>query len=826
MANNLVIVESPAKAKTIKKYLGDDFEVKSSFGHIRDLSKKNLGVNIEKNYTPDYIIDEDKKKLVKELKDAVKKAKVIWLASDEDREGEAIAWHLAETLNLKPENSKRIVFNEITKNAIQNAIQNPRWIDYNLVNAQQARRVLDRLVGFELSELLWKKVKGAMSAGRVQSVAVKLIVDKENEIKNFSSTSSYKITANFEFTTEKGAKASLKAEIANKIETKEEAIKILELFRKSVFNVEDVKIKETKKTPAAPFTTSTLQQEASRKFGFSVSRTMLLAQKLYEEGKITYMRTDSTNLSNDAIEKCKNYITENYGEKYLKTRQYKTKVKGAQEAHEAIRPSEMKTKGSSDASEQKLYELIFNRTLASQMEDAVYDKTTITINASEYDGKLTASAEVLKFEGFLRIYNYQDIDEDNQEEQTIPAIKKGQILNLIKAIAAEKYLSFPYRYSEASLVKKLEELGIGRPSTYAPIITTILKRNYVIKNNVEGTPVKTTELYLEKSNIREVQKNDVLGNEKNKFLPTDIGTIVTQFLAEHFKNIVDYNFTAKVEKDFDSIADGNADWTKIIDKFYKDFHTNIKETLDNADKVTGERLLGTDPETGKNVYVKLAKYGPVVQIGETTDKEEKPKFASLPKNETLDSITLENALESFNSDKNGRLLGTEPSSGRPIYVRVAKFGPIIQVGTYDDEEKPKFANLLKGQNIDTITLPDAIKLLGLPREVGEYEDKKIVANVGKFGPYVSHNGKFVSLKKTDNPLEITLNRAIELIEEKRESEEKKLLKEFSENPDLKIIKDRWGRACIFHKKKYYKLPKDAVIDKLSEKDCMKIISEQ
>ncbi len=820
MSKNLVIVESPAKAKTIKKYLGKDFEVKSSYGHIRDLSKKKLGVDIEKNYKPDYVLDDDKKKVIKDLKDAVKKAEIVWLASDEDREGEAIAWHLAEVLKLKEDNAKRIVFNEITKTAIQKAVANPRWIDYNLVNAQQARRVLDRLVGFELSELLWKKVKGATSAGRVQSVAVKLVVDKEKEIKNFKSTSSYKITAEFSFISSDNKKGLLKAEIASKIKTKKEAKSILENFKKSLFDVADIKLKTIKKTPAAPFTTSTLQQEASRKFGYSVSRTMMLAQKLYENGKITYMRTDSTNLSADAITKCKNFIQKNYGENYIKIRKFKTKTKGAQEAHEAIRPTTMTFKGSSDASEQKLYELIFNRTLASQMEDAVFDKTIITINASEEDKNLTASAEVLKFDGFLRIYNYLDIDSVNEDKQVIPAVKKGQKLELEKALATQKHTNPPARYNEASLVRKLEELGIGRPSTYAPIISTIQKRTYVTKNNVEGVPVKSVELMLKSNKITEKNKEDIKGKEKNKFIPTDVGGIVTEFLDEHFTNILNYNFTATVEKDFDSIAEKGIEWTKIIDKFYKTFHSAIKETLEKAEKVTGQRLLGVDKETGKNIYVKLAKYGPVVQFGDT-EGDEKPEFASLKKDQSIETLTLEQAYELLKEDKNGRLLGKHPKTGKPIYARIAKYGPLVQMGTYKDKEKPQFANLLKNQNIDTITIEDALELFKLPKDIGLYEDKKVVVSVGRFGPYVRHNNKFVSLKKTDNPLEINLERAIELIEEKREADRKKLLKEFSE--DFKIIKDRWGRPCIYHKKKYYKLPKDTDIEKITEKDCLKII---
>ncbi len=821
MAKNLVIVESPAKAKTIKKYLGKDFEVKSSFGHIRDLSKKKLGVDVENNFKPEYIIDPEKKKIVKDLKESAKKAEIVWIASDEDREGEAIAWHLAEVLKLKEANSKRIVFHEITKTAIQNAIKNPRWIDYNLVNAQQARRILDRLVGFELSGLLWKKVRGAMSAGRVQSVAVKLIVDKEQEIKNFKSTSYFKISALFEFESEKGQKANLKAELSTKIKTKKEAKEILEKFQKSLFSISDIKVKQTSKNPKAPFTTSTLQQEANKKLGYSVSRTMLLAQRLYEAGKITYMRTDSVHLSEDAIGKAKNFIINNFGEEYLKTRQYKTKSKGAQEAHEAIRPTEMKVKASTDASQQRLYELIFNRTIASQMANAIFDKTTISIDVSEYDKNLNASAEVLKFPGFLKIYNYTDLDNESEEKQIIPALKLHQALELINAKANQKHLNPPYRYNEASLVKKLEELGIGRPSTYAPIISTIQKRSYVEKTNIDGKEIESAELTLEKNKITEKTKKDFIGKEKNKFKPTDVGIIVTGFLTEHFGQIIDYNFTANAEKDFDKIAEGKIEWTKIISEFYNKFHSLITDKLEHAEKVTGERLLGKDPESGKNVYVKLAKYGPVVQIGEKDDKD-KPKFASVDKKYSIETISLEEALELFKADRNGKLLGTDPKSGKPVYARIAKYGPIIQVGTYEDKEKPQFANLLKGQNIETITLEGALKLLELPKDLGEYEGKKVIVAVGRFGPYVKHDGKFVSLKKTDNPLEIDLARAIELIEAKRESDRKKLLKEFNE--DLKIIKDRWGRPCIYHKKKYYKLDKNVEIDKMTEEDCMKIIN--
>jgi len=822
MAKNLVIVESPAKAKTIKKYLGKDFDVKSSYGHIRDLSKKKMGVDIENNFKPDYIIDKDKSKLVKELKEAVKKSEMIWLASDEDREGEAIAWHLSEVLKLDEKNAKRIVFNEITKNAIQNAVKNPRWIDFNLVDAQQARRILDRLVGFELSELLWKKVKGAMSAGRVQSVAVRLVVEREREIQNFEKKSYFKITAYFIYKGKDKKEYKLKGDIITKIATEKEAKEILETLKESKFVVSNIEKKAIKRKPSAPFTTSTLQQEAHRKLGYSVSRTMMLAQKLYEEGKITYMRTDSVNLSEEAIEKCKSYILGKFGDKYLKIRKYKTKSKNAQEAHEAIRPTEMKINVTSDSAAQKLYELIFNRTLASQMADAVFDKTTITIKGDKCKHNLMAYAEVIKFKGFLEVYNYFERTDD-EETQVLPKIDNGQVLDLLKSNAIQKYQNAPARFSEATLVKKLEEQGIGRPSTYAPIISTIQKRNYVIKTDIEGETVESVELILENSKISKKKKEDVWGRERNKFKPTDIGIVVTGFLEEHFKQIIDYSFTANVEQDFDKIAAGKADWTKIINKFYKDFHKIVSDRLENAEKVTGERLLGKDPESGKPVYAKLAKYGPVIQVGETND-ENKPKYYSLNKNHSIETISLEEALEYLTTDQNGKYLGDDPKTGKPVYVRIGKYGPLAQIGTYENKEKPQFASLLKSQNIDTITLEDALKLFTLPRELGEYEGKKVKVAVGRFGPYILHNSKFTSLKKTDNPLEITLERAIELIEEKREADRKKLIKEFSE--DFKVIKDRWGRPVIYFKKKYYKLPKDTDATKLTEKDCMKIIEEQ
>lgn len=823
MAKNLVIVESPAKANTIKNYLGKDFEVKSSFGHVRDLPKNKIGVVIEKNYKPEYEVSPDKKKLVKELKDLTQKAETVWLATDEDREGEAIAWHLYEVLGLSKKDCKRITFHEITKNAIQKAVETPREIDYDLVNAQQARRILDRLVGYELSELLWKKVKGAMSAGRVQSVAVKLVVEREEEINNFKTESFYKISALFEFTNKENKKAQLKAEIASKIDSEKKALEILEKFMTSFFEVSDIKQKDSIRKPSAPFTTSTLQQEANRKLGYSVSRTMQLAQSLYEAGKITYMRTDSTNLSDDALGKCKSFITNNFGENYLKIRQYKTKTKNAQEAHEAIRPTEMKLNVTGESAEQKLYELIFYRTLASQMADAVFEKTTITIKASNVEQNLSSSAEIIKFDGFLKIYNFTDLDNEDEAEQIIPALTVGQKLTLIKANALQKYTNPPYRFNEASIVSKLEELGIGRPSTYASIISTIIKHKYVEKAEIKGSEVPVKEYELKGNNITKKEKTDFLGKEKNKFKPTDVGVIVTGFLNEHFKNIVDFNFTAKVEEDFDDIANGEKEWQKIIDIFYKDFHGNISHTLETADKVTGERFLGIEPESGKKIFVKLAKYGPVVQLGEVSD-DDKPEFVSLGKELSLGTVTLEQALELIHSDKNGRYLGDDPKTGKPIYARIAKFGPVLQIGTYQGKDKPSFVKMLKNQSVETITYEEALKMTTLPRDLGKFEGKNVTADIGRFGPYVKHDNKFIAMKKTDHPLEITLQRAIELIEEKRKKDEDKLIKNFSD--DLKIIKDRWGRPTIFYKKKYFKIPKETDASQMTEADCMKIIKSE
>ncbi len=821
MAENLLIVESPAKANTIKKYLGKTFDVKSSFGHIRDLSKKNFGVDVENNFKPSYILDPKKKKVIKELKDAVKTAKMVWLASDEDREGEAIAWHLAQVLKLDETNSKRIVFNEITKSAVTKAIEKPRTVNQDVVDAQQARRILDRLVGFELSQLLWKKVKGSLSAGRVQSVAVKLLVEREREIMVYKPTSSFKVVGIFSFKDDNGKTVSFKASLKRALKDKKEALAFINDCIKSDFKITSVETKPSKRKPSAPFTTSTLQQEASRKLGFSVSQTMTVAQKLYEAGRITYMRTDSVSLSNDAIEKNKNYILENFGDKYLKIRKYKTKSKGAQEAHEAIRPSSMVKKVSSNSNEQRLYNLIFNRTLASQMADAIFDKTNVTINISESPEVFVAKGEVLKFAGFLKAYNYQDEDSVNEKSELLPPLKEKQELDLDKATATQRFSHHPARYTEASLVKKLEELGIGRPSTYAPIISTIQKRGYVEKEDRDGVERKYEEIVLQKGKIKESEKIEMAGAERKKLFPTDIGMVVNDFLSEHFDKVMDYNFTATVEKDFDKIANGKIVWHKMLGKFYKDFHKTVEETTETAERNAGERKLGSDPKTGRQIIVRIAKYGPVVQLGQTEDKD-KPVFASLQKDQHLETITLEEALKLLESGGNGRFIGDDPESGRPIYARVGKFGPLVQMGKYDDKEKPKFANLRKGQTVDNLTFEQALKLFELPRTLGDYETKTVVVGVGRFGPFVRHDGKFVSLKKTDDPMEIQIERAIELITEKRKKDIEKHIKSFPKNEDLKIIKDRWNRPCVYYKKKYFRIDADTDPTTLTEKDCMKI----
>jgi DNA topoisomerase I len=766
MHKNLVIVESPAKAKTIERFLGDDYLVTSSMGHVRDLEKKDFGIDIEKKYKPKYIVTPDKKKIVTELKKMAKEAEMVWLASDEDREGEAIAWHLKEVLKLDSKKTKRIVFHEITKEAITRAIQNPRAIDDHLVDAQQARRVLDRIVGFEVSPVLWKKVKPSLSAGRVQSVAVRLIVEREREIRNFKSESAFRVMALFEVPDTKGNLTELKAELSKRFKTREEANAFLEKCKTADFTVSDVSKKPGKRTPAQPFTTSTLQQEASRKLGFSVSQTMAVAQRLYESGKITYMRTDSVNLSSLAINTSKQKIEELHGEKYVKIRKFRTKSKGAQEAHEAIRPTYMDNEtvdGSSQ--EQRLYELIWKRTIASQMADAIMEKTTVTIHISNASERFIASGEVIVFDGFLRVY-IESTDDDNSSnangQSIIPPLHANDKLDLSSIVATERFTQRPARYTEASLVKRLEELGIGRPSTYAPTITTVQNRNYVVKEERPGVERKYQVMELKNGKIKEEVITEITGAEKNKLFPTDIGIVVNDFLIDNFKQIMDYNFTADVEKEFDAIADGKKVWNEMIDKFYQPFHERVEHATENAERSKGERILGVDPKTGKQVSVKIGRFGPLAQLGEAS--------------------------------------------------------------TEDDAEKPQFSSLRSGQHIETITLEEALDLFKLPRELGEYEDKKVTVAIGRFGPYVRHDNKFVSLGKEDDPYTVQLNRAIELIEAKREKDRKAVIKVFEEDADLQVLNGRWG-PYIKYKKKNFKIPKSTKAEALSFEDCMKIVEK-
>ena len=765
MQKNLVIVESPAKAKTIEKFLGKDYKVMSSYGHIRDLKTKEFSIDIEHDYAPQYVIPADKKKLVSELKSEAKSAEQVWLASDEDREGEAISWHLYEVLGLKPENTKRIVFHEITKNAILHAIETPRDININLVNAQQARRVLDRIVGFELSPILWRKVKPALSAGRVQSVAVRLIVEREREINEFVSEAAFRVIANFILP---DGTTVLKAELNRRLKDKKEVEAFLESCKNASFTIDDITTKPVKKSPAPPFTTSTLQQEAARKLGYSVSQTMMIAQRLYESGLITYMRTDSVNLSDLALGTAKEAIFETYGEKYYKFRQYHTKSKGAQEAHEAIRPTYISNvEAGSSSQEKKLYELIRKRTIACQMADAELERTTISVGISGQTERFVAVGEVISFEGFLQVYmeSNDDDTEKEQENGLLPPVKLHETLSLKDIVATERFTQRPPRYTEASLVRRLEELGIGRPSTYAPTIQTIQNREYVVKGDKEGVERAYTVVSLSKGKIEEAEKTETVGADRNKLMPTDIGTVVNDFLMEYFPDVLDYNFTASVEKEFDSVAEGELVWTKAIDKFYKIFHPIVEATAAvKTEHKVGERELGIDPKSGNPVFVKIGRYGPVVQIGAAhADDKEAPK--------------------------------------------------------------PQFASLMKGQSIDTITLEEALKLFDLPRTVGEYEGKVMVAAVGRFGPFIRHDGKFVSIPKDLNTLTITAEEAIALIEGKRVKDEQRFIKKFEEDPEMEILKGRFG-PYISYQKANYRIPKtvtDPTI--LTLDDCKKIIAE-
>ncbi len=754
MIENLVIVESPAKAKTIEKFLGSGYTVKSSFGHIRDLEKKDLGVDIEHNFQPKYEISSDKKNILKELKALAKEAKTVWLASDEDREGEAIAWHLFEVLKLKPENTKRIVFHEITKDAILHAIQNPRNIDKNLVDAQQARRVLDRLVGFEMSPVLWKKVKPSLSAGRVQSVAVKLIVEREREINAFKEQQYYRVTGTFETTN----KAQLKAEVQERFTDKAATLAYLQACKDARFQVTSVETKPAVRKPAPPFTTSTLQQEASRKLGFSVSQTMSVAQKLYEHGLITYMRTDSVNLSALAIRSAKAVICETLGEKYSKSRNFATKTKGAQEAHEAIRPTYMnKPEIEGDRNEKQLYDLIYKRTLASQMADAELEKTNVTISLSNHSTPFTATGEVIIFDGFLKVYMESHEDEtDDEHSDLLPALNKNDMLNRLQITALEQYTQHPPRYTEASLVKKMEALGIGRPSTYAPTITTIQNRGYIIRESRDGLARNIEQIELKGNDIEVKTTRKIFGAEKKKLFPSDMGMVVTDFLSEHFKNIMDYNFTASAEESLDHIAEGAVEWQKMIGEFYSPFHETVESTLKNSERNSGQRILGTDPATGETVSVRIGRFGPMAQIGEG--------------------------------------------------------------------ETVRYAGLLKGQLMETITLEEALGLFKFPRKIGQYEDKEVSVGIGRFGPYIKHNNIFVSLKKgEDDPGTITLETAIARIEEKRENDRNKLIKAFDNG--VQILNGRFG-PYISYNKVNYKIPKTLKAEELTLEKCMELIEKE
>lgn len=759
MSKNLVIVESPAKAKTIEGYLGKDFTVKSSFGHVRDLAKKGLAIEIENKFNPLYEVTPDKKALVTELKKLSKEAEVVWLATDEDREGEAISWHLYETLDLKKKDTKRITFNEITKTAILKAIDNPRIINKQLVDAQQARRVLDRIVGFELSPVLWKKVRPSLSAGRVQSVAVKLIVEREKEIDAFNGSNFFRITGNFE-----SAKGNFKAEFSKQLTDSESAKSILETCKITDFFVEDIQQKPATKSPAAPFTTSTLQQEASLKLGFSVTRTMSVAQRLYESGKITYMRTDSVNLSDTAINASKAAITELYGSDFSKTRKYANKNAGAQEAHEAIRPTDfMVSKIDGESEEQKLYELIWKRAIASQMSDAQLERTTIKIGGLPNGDAFNAKGEVIRFEGFLKVYLESSLEENEEDTDSglLPAVVKNEKLDLGSAVAVERFTRPPSRYVEASLVKKLEELGIGRPSTYAPTISTIQKRGYVEKKERDGEVREYKYIQLKKGSIVEEVRSETTGKDKNKLSPTDIGIVVTDFLQDNFKQIMDYHFTASVEAQFDEIAQGKIDWTKMMDGFYNPFHKEVEDTLENSDRATGERDLGIDPISGKKVIARIGKFGPMIQIGDEKVDGEKARFASLQANQSIGSITLEDAMELFK----------------------------------------------------------------LPRTLGEYEGQAIKANNGRFGPYVQVGKLFVSIPKEEDAISISYDRAVELYLKKQEDDANKMIKVFEERPEVQLLNGRYG-AYLKIGKDNFKLPKDVTPENLTLEECIKISESQ
>ncbi|MEQ8625698.1 MAG: type I DNA topoisomerase [Vicingaceae bacterium] len=821
MAKNLVIVESPAKAKTIEGFLGKDFTVKSSFGHIRDLPGKNISIDIENNFEPQYVITDDKKKVVAELKKIAKSAEMVWLATDEDREGEAISWHLLEALGLKEKDTKRIVFSEITKSAITAAIEKPRKVNKDLVDAQQARRVLDRLVGYELSPVLWKKVKPSLSAGRVQSVTVRLIVEREREINAFKVDDFYKVVGYFQV---KSGKA-FKAEVSSRFKEYDEAKKFLEECEKSTFSIKDLIKKPAKKSPAAPFTTSTLQQEASRKLGFSVAQTMMVAQKLYEAGKITYMRTDSVNLSDTAVNGAAAYIKDQYGSDFSNPKKYSTKSKGAQEAHEAIRPTNLGMDQLSGAGqENRLYELIWKRTIASQMSDAKIERTTATIDVSESNQDFTAKGEILQFEGFLKVYleGNDDEDEESASKATpgnaamLPNLKKGDNLEMNEITSTQRFTQHPPRYQEASLVRKLEELGIGRPSTYAPTISTIQKRGYVVKEEREGKERNYQILTLTKDGIKETKATERTGAEKNKLFPTDTGLVVTDFLTEHFKEIMDYSFTADVEKQFDDIADGQLQWNKMIEKFYNPFHASVENTLENADRAKGERLLGEDPKSGKPIYARIGRYGAMVQIGDVED-EEKPKFASLLKDQSIESITFEEALQLFEFPKT---IGTYENE--EIIVSQGRYGPYVKFGDM-------FVSIPRDEDMASVDLSRAIQLIKEKQQadapIAEYENLPVQKGTGRFGPFIKWNGMFINVNKKYNFDNLSYDDIVELIEDKKQKEIDKYIHQWDEE-GISVLKARWGRYNIVKGKTKIELPKTFKVEELTLEEAKKMIEEK
>lgn len=812
MVKNLVIVESPAKAKTIEKFLGKDFKVESSFGHIADLPSKELGVDVEGDFKPKYEVPKDKKATVKKLKDLAKNAEMVWLASDEDREGEAIAWHLTETLKLDKAKTKRIVFHEITKSAILNAIKNPRGIDYDLVDAQQARRVLDRIVGYELSPILWRKIKSGLSAGRVQSVSVRLIVEREREIQSFEAKPSYRIDA--EFSTENGQ--LFKAKLSRTFSTKEDAHKFLEVNVSAGFNVSDIEKKPIKKSPSAPFTTSTLQQEASRKLFFSVSKTMTMAQRLYEAGLITYMRTDSVNLSNDARQAAELEISNTYGSNYSKPRNYKGKSKGAQEAHEAIRPTDFsRSSVNMDRDQARLYELIWKRAIASQMSEAQLERTIVNISASTHNDTFMVNGEVIKFDGFLKVYLEGTDDEKQEQEGMLPILEVNQILQNNYITATERYTRPPYRFSEASLVKKLEELGIGRPSTYAPTISTIQNRGYIEKGAVEGVERKYSQLTLQNGNVKDNLLTEKVGSDKGKLVPTDIGMIVNDFLVNHFETILDYNFTAKVEDQFDDIAAGKQSWTKMMRDFYKDFHPKVENVQANAERESGKRILGEDSK-GRQVSVRLGKFGPMVQIG-TIDDEEKPQFASLSPEQQINTITYDEAMDLFQLPKK---IGAY--QGEEIEVNNGRFGPYVKFGK-------KFVSLPKGINPLSIELEEAIVIIKEKEKADApiymYQELPVQKGKGRFGPFIKWNNMFINVNRKydwDNLSEMDI---IELIEDKTQKEKDKLIHHW-EAEGIRVEKARWGRHTILKGKIKIELPKTIDVSKFTLEEVLDIIDKK